>query len=80
MFPAVQKVALQKGNVNYLRSFTFCVTGSKVYLVYTTYSYLTLFGQYSLNIFNVKIGPRFRCVTQKYDSKSSVSAARECSS
>ena len=71
-----------KGNANYLQSFTFCVTGSKVYLVCTTYiySYLTLFGQYSLNIFNVKIGLRSRCVTQKYDSKSSVSAARGCSS
>lgn len=68
------------GNANNFQSFTFCVTGSKVFLVYTTYSYLTLFGQYSLNILSVKIGPRSRCVTQKYDSKSSVSAALGCSS
>ena len=67
----MQKVALQKGNINYLQSFTFCVMACKVYLVYNLLL-LTLFGQYSLNIFN--------CVTQKYDSKSSVSAARGCSS
>ena len=42
--------------------------------------YLTHFGQYGLNCFRVKICPRSQWHTQKYDSRSSVSAALRCSS